>query len=285
MKVLPFKIPKPEHDALVYQEDIGDLFYDKLHQHEEIQVSYIIKGEGKLIVGDTVNYYKPNDIIVIGSYLPHILKSDTNFHKKSEMLSLFFTKKSFGNSFFEMEETKLLEPFFTRATHGFKAISEKEKMADLFLELRSAEKFDQFLILLKLLKIGSLCDYKSLSSFIYEKQYSDDEGNRMRDIFEFTMSNFNTNITLEEVADKANMTKNAFCKYFKKRTNKTYFQFLTELRVEHATKLLLSKNKFTIAEIAYESGFKNISNFNRQFKEIKKRTPSDFRKKNKLSFS
>ncbi|HXJ97615.1 MAG TPA: AraC family transcriptional regulator [Gelidibacter sp.] len=284
MKVLPFKIPKPEHDALVYQEDIGDLFYDKLHQHEEIQVSFIIEGEGKLIVGDTVNYYKPNDIIIIGSYLPHIFKSDASIPKKSEMLSLFFTKKSFGKNFFELEETKMLQPFFNRATHGFKAISEKEKMADLFLELRSAEKFDQFLILLKLLKFGSLCEYKSLSSFIYEKKYSDDEGNRMRDIFEFTMTNFTTNITLEEVSDKANMTKNAFCKYFKKRTNKTYFQFLTELRVEHATKLLLSKNQFTIAEIAYESGFKNISNFNRQFKEIKKRTPSDYRNEKNIIY-
>lgn len=279
MKVLPFKIPKPEHDALVYQEDIGDLFYDKLHQHEEIQVSYIVKGEGKLIVGDTVNDYKPNDVIVIGSYLPHILKSDTSTHKRSEMVSLFFTKKSFGKDFFELEETKLLESFFTRATHGFKAISDKEKMADLFLKLRSADKFDQFLILLKLLKLGALCDYKSLSSFIYEKQYTDYEGNRMRDIFEYTMSNFTTNITLDAVSDKANMTKNAFCKYFKKRTNKTYFQFLTELRVEHATKLLLSKDKLTIAEIAYESGFKNISNFNRQFKEIKKITPSDYKTK------
>lgn len=279
MKVLPFKIPKPEHDALIYQEDIGSLFYDQLHQHEEIQLSYVIKGEGKLIVGDTINFYKPNDILVIGSYLPHLFKSDTSIHKNSKMFSLFFTKNSFGEKFFELEETKALLPLFTRAMHGFKVISEKDEMAKLFLKLRSSEKLDQFLILLELLKIASTCEYKSLSSFIYEKQYSDYEGNRMRNIFEFTMSNFNSNITLEAVSEKANMTKNAFCKYFKKRTNKTYFQFLTELRVEHATKLLLSQNKFTIAEIAYESGFKNISNFNRQFKEIKKFTPSDFRKK------
>ena len=67
MKVLPFKIPKPEFDALIYQEDNGDFFFDKLHQHEEIQLSYIVEGEGTLIVGDTINYYKPDDILVIGS--------------------------------------------------------------------------------------------------------------------------------------------------------------------------------------------------------------------------
>jgi len=279
MKVLPFKIPKPNQDALVYQEDIGAVFYDKLHQHEEIQVSFIIEGEGKLIVGDTINFYKPLDILVIGSYLPHILKSDTSVQGTSKMLSLFFTKNSFGEKFFELEETRALQPFFTRAIHGFKVISHKEALEGLFVKLESSQKLDHFLILLEVLKIAATCEYKSLSSFIYDKQYSDYEGNRMRNIFEFTMSNFHTNITLEAVAEKANMTKNAFCKYFKKRTNKTYFQFLTELRVEHATKLLLSKRKYTVAEIAYEAGFKNISNFNRQFKEIKKYTPSEYKRK------
>jgi len=115
MKVLPFKIAKPEQDALVYQEDLGVLFYDKLHQHEEIHISYIIRSEGKFIVGDTVNYYKPNDFLFIGSYLPHILKSDVSASEKSEMSTLFFTKESFRNSFFDMEETKVLQSFFSRA--------------------------------------------------------------------------------------------------------------------------------------------------------------------------
>jgi len=280
MKVFPFKIPKPEHDALVYQEDKGVAFYDKLHQHEEIQISFITAGEGTLIVGDTVNYYRPNDILIIGSNLPHIFKSDTNTSKKSEMLSLFFTKTSFGKHFFDLEEMRALQPFFKRATHGFKVVSNQKAMADSFLKLKSAKKLSRFLSLLELLKTASTCKYKSLSSFIYDKQYSDNEGNRMRTIFEFTMSNFSTNITLDAVSDKANMTKTSFCKYFKKRTNKSYFTFLTELRIEHACKLLLDSQELTITEIAYKSGFKNISNFNRQFKVLKKCSPSKFKSHN-----
>ena len=277
MKVLPFKIPKPERDALVYQEDKGVSFYDKLHQHEEIQLSLIVAGEGTLIVGDTINYYKPNDVLVIGSNLPHIFKSDTNIYKSSIMLSLFFTKNSFGDIFFQLEEMRALEPFFKRATQGFKVMSNQKTMVDLFLNLKSTTKLNRFIVLLELLKITSTSKYKSLSSFIYNKQYSNNEGNRMRNVFEYTMSNYDTNISLEAVSDKANMTKTAFCKYFKKRTNKTYFQFLSELRIEHASKLLLSENNYNISEIAFDSGFKNVSNFNRQFKALKKCSPSQFK--------
>jgi AraC-like DNA-binding protein len=122
-----------------------------------------------------------------------------------------------------------------------------------------------------------------LSSFIYDKKYSDNEGARMRNVFEFTMNNFENDISLDAISEVANMTKNAFCKYFKKRTNKTYVQFLNELRIENACKLLLSNNDHSIVEIAELSGYNNISNFNRQFKVFKNVSPSKFRKTVKFS--
>ena len=278
MKVYPFKIPKPLHDALVYQVDAVPIFYDKLHQHNELQLSFIVEGEGTLIVGDTVNYYKKNDIIVIGSHLPHVFKSNLNHGKKSHMITLFFAKDSFGKDFFELEELKELNAFFKRTTNGFLAISLKKQIATLFYKLDTSSKLSRFMILLELLKLLSVCKYKSLSSFVYEKKYSEIEGKRMQDVFEFTMSQFNSDITLNMIAQIANMTKTAFCKYFKKRTNKSYFRFLNELRIEHACKLLFDNKSLGIADIAYQSGFKNISNFNRQFKTIKGVSPKTFRK-------
>ena len=106
MKVLPFQIPKPTNDALIYQEDREIAFYDQLHQHEEIQLSYIVNGEGTLLVGDTISSYKSGDIFAIGSNLPHVFQSDSNLAEESVMLTLFFTKKSFGDDFFELEELK-----------------------------------------------------------------------------------------------------------------------------------------------------------------------------------
>lgn len=103
MKILPFKIPKPLRDTLVYQVDLDTVFYDKLHQHEEIQLSLIVEGEGTLIVGDKVNHYKSEDIIVFGSNLPHVFKSNPSKSKKSHMITLFFAKDSFGSDFFNLE--------------------------------------------------------------------------------------------------------------------------------------------------------------------------------------
>ena len=280
MKVLPFKIPKPENSAIVLQEDKEVYFYDKLHQLEEIQISIILEGQGTLLVGDTINYYKKGDVLVIGSNLPHVFKSDRLENITSHMLSLFFTKTSFGNDFFELEELKELRNFFKRSEHGFKITSSKKVAHQYFSQLKTAPKFKLFTSLLEIIKITSTSNYKSLSSFIYDKKYTDTEGKRMREVFEYTMTHFKSDISLETIASVATMTKNAFCKYFKKRTNKTYFRFLNELRIEHASKLLVEEKDFSIADIAYSSVYKNISNFNRQFKTIKKVNPSGFKTAN-----
>jgi AraC-like DNA-binding protein len=282
MKVLPFKIPKPESAALVYQEDLEPFFYNKLHQHEEIQLSYIVNGEGTLIVGNTINYYKSGDLIVIGSQLPHVFESDQKQTNNSNMLTLFFTETSFGKDFFNLEELTELQIFFKRAKNGFKVTSNQNRIMLLFKELETATKFERFIILLNLLKLFSISRHKSLSTFIYEKNFSFVEGERMKDVFEYTMTNYEKDITLESVANVANMTKNAFCKYFKKYTNKTYGTFLNELRIEHACKLILSEKSLNISDIAYKVGFNNISNFNRQFKKVKHQTPFSF--KNEKTF-
>jgi len=278
LKVLPFKVPKPNDDTFVYQEDYELVFYNKFHQHEEIQVSYIVKGEGALLVGDTINHYKKGDILVIGSNLPHVFKSETIANKKSLMLSFFFTENSFGKHFFELEELNQLRLFFRRSENGFKATSHKQNIQDYFLQLKESSKFERFIILLKVLNILSKSRYMPLSSFIYKKQYSDIEGKRMSALMDYTMNNFRNTICLEDIAKISAMTKNAFCKYFKKRTNKTYFQFLNELKIENACKLLLTNDDDSIADIAFKSGFNNISNFNRQFKSVKQIVPTEYRK-------
>ena len=277
MKVLPFQIPKPQYDALIYQEDHEYVFYDKFHQHKEIQVSYIAKGSGTLIVGDTINDYKKGDVLVIGGNLPHVFKSDENLEEKSLMLSLFFTKNAFGEHFFDLEELKTLHPFFKKAENGFKIVSSTSSLKESFSTLKEGSKVDRFMTLLSILQQLSLARTKALSSFVYERKYSDVEGKRMRDVMEHTINNYQQHIALEEIATIAAMTKNAFCKYFKKRTNKTYFQFLSELRIENASRLLSQHNELSIAVIAYQCGFRNLSNFNRQFRFIKKKTPSKYR--------
>ncbi|MDG1397485.1 MAG: AraC family transcriptional regulator [Polaribacter sp.] len=277
MKVYPFKIPKPGKNALIYQEDIAYVFYGKLHQHEEIQISFIEKGNGALIVGDRIFSYSENDIIVIGSNLPHAFKSDSNNKSISKMLSLFFTKNSFGSSFFDLDEFAEINSIFSKSQQGLLVKNKKTDIIKFFKKLKKATKLERLIIFLQILKLISKAKSATLSNFRYHKSYSDIEGKKMRGVFGYTMENYHKPIYLEDIADIANMTKNAFCKYFKRRTNKTYVSFLTELRIENACKLLQSKEEFSISEVAYKVGFNNISNFNRKFKEIKQITPLKYK--------
>jgi len=276
MKVLPFKIPKSKDVSLIYQEDIGEILYDKLHQHEEIQLCAIIEGEGSLVIGDSINEYKSGDILIIGSNLPHVFKSDTSNCKSSTMLTLFFTKTSFGEDFFELGDFAEMQKLFKISESGGIVTSNKNEILQLFSSLNKASNFERFIIFLKIVNELLNAEINPLSKFIYQKKYSDNEGKRMSNIMEFTMNNFNKEIDLDTIAGISNMTPNAFCRYFKQRTNKTYFQFLIEVRIENACRLLKNHDAL-IAEVSEKSGFKNISNFNRKFKDNKGTTPSKYR--------
>jgi AraC-like DNA-binding protein len=282
MKVLPFTIPKPKRDALIIQEDHQMGFYGFLHRHEELQISYIAQGEGVLIVGDTISSYTTGDVIILGSNVPHVFKSSEKLKQASHMLSIFFTQTSFGADFFQTEELKPLQSFFKKSENGFKLKSPSEKTIRLFHDIQKSTKLERFIHFFQLLKQLNTSKYLALSSFHSEKKYKDIEGQRMGAVFQYTMNHFREKIPLHAVAKEAAMTPNAFCNYFKKRTRKTYVTFLNEIRVEEACKLLREQQEYSIAEIAEQSGFQNISNFNRRFKEIKGLKPMVFRKENAL---
>tara|TARA_R110002073_G_scaffold40547_5_gene114942 strand:- start:35035 stop:35886 length:852 start_codon:yes stop_codon:yes gene_type:complete len=279
MKALPFKIPKPENSALIYQIDSGSFFYDQLHQHAEIQISFIEKGEGTLVVGDSINDYQSNDIVVIGGYVPHVFRSDTEAANESKMYSLFFDRTSFGDNFFELPDTKSTNRFFKATEYGIKVLSQKKKIIKKFKKLEKQNKFERVVTLLQIIGIINKSKTTALSSFLYKRKYSDNEGKRMTAVFKYTMEKYNEPISLETISGIANMSKNAFCRYFKKRTNKTFFQFLIELRVENACKLLSNHQDLAISTISEQCGFQNTSNFNRKFKAIKGGTPSQYRLK------
>ena len=281
MKVLPFKIPKPENRTLIIQEDKGISFYDKLHQHQEIQISLIVKGEGTCIIGDYVGEFKAADIFVIGENLPHVFNCDLIAKGDVHMISLFFTRSSYGEEFFSFPDFRSFYSFFKDSASGIKILSNKDELSVHLLKIMNNSKFDQFISLLRVLQLIVKGENQKLSSLINTKKYNGEEGKRMQDIFEYTMQNFNRNISLTEISDIANMTSNAFCRYFKQRTNKTFINFLNEIRIGNSCKLLAKTSDLSITEISYRSGFNNLTNFNRKFKAVKGITPSEYRKKSK----
>ncbi|WP_273566664.1 AraC family transcriptional regulator [Maribacter halichondriae] len=279
MKVLPFKIPKPFDSTLVVQEDKARIFYNQLHQHAEVQISYIVQGQGKLIVANSVYSFEAGDIYVIGSNIPHLFQSIPT-KELSHMITLFVTEESFGNDFFQIPELEDVKKFFRTSEGGIRVLSKKKSIRRILLELPTVDKLQAFIRFLKLVQKINGATIGELTTFVPSKKIiSNNEGRRLQLVFDYAMNHFDKEIKLNYVASLVHMTTPAFCRFFKQRTNKTFFEFLIELRLEHACQLLSGNEKLSIAEISEASGFQSISNFNRKFKKNKMASPSQYAKK------
>jgi len=278
MKVLPFKIPKPVDSTLVVQVDKAKIFYNQLHQHAETQISYIVKGQGKLIVANSVYGFKTGDVFIIGSNTPHLFQSVPS-KDMSHMITLFATTKNFEEDSLGIPELEEVKQFIAISSGGIQVMSKKKSIRKIMLELPTASKLGKFVKFLKIIQEINSAEVTQLTSYVPSKKIiSNTEGRRLQLVFDYAMNNFDKEITLNYVADLVHMTTPAFCRFFKQRTNKTFFEFLIELRLEHACQLLSRDDKMSIAEISEASGFQSISNFNRKFKKIKLVSPSQYSK-------
>lgn len=277
MKVQPFLVAKPLNENLIVQITKAPTFYRDLHQHSEIQLSLIVNGNGKLLIGDSVHPFRSGDFFVIGANSPHLFKNEKS-KKRVHMISLFFTQNTFGKDFFKLPDLEEVNTFFGIASGGFKLLTNTEEVNSIMLQLNKISKLTRLRLFLQLLGLLCVSERKRLTDFIYPKETGHLAGERLQVVFDYVLHHFQEEIKLNAIADLVYMTPNAFCKFFKQRTNKTFFQFLIELRLEHASQLLRNHKDLSIAEISESSGFKSISNFNRKFKLFKGNIPSHYRK-------
>ncbi|RAW02279.1 AraC family transcriptional regulator [Pseudochryseolinea flava] len=284
MKILPFKIPKTSQESFRLQEDQEIHFYDHLHQHPEVQLTLILESEGKVIVGDFVGTFKPGDIFLIGPNLPHVFRNDSKYYQEdagqfAHSITVFFEWQSFGEKFLSMPELAHLQEFSKLSARGlFLQEPVRNRVAQLMKQMFRKNGMDRLIVLLKILNI--LSENKGIEALASSGVYNDfDEvdGKKLADIYRFTMNEFHRKISLDEVASIAHMTTNSFCRYFKKRTRKSYVDFLTEIRIGQARKLL-QQDDLSISQISLEVGFNNLSNFNRKFRELCSITPTEFRR-------
>jgi AraC-like DNA-binding protein len=280
MKVIPFQVPKINKEAFRIQTDNAPKFYDKLHQHPENQIMLIKKGAGTLIAGDYVGRFSSGDLFLIGSNQPHVFRSDESTSKsKSRVsgISLYFDEKYAGENFWQLNELVTIRNFITHAGVGYRIENDTNlkltKLIEDLIKLTGIERLLSFIQLLKTLSESQ--DLKSLSAAGSKIRFSGSEGKRMNDILQFSLTQSFRKVKIKEVADVANLSTEAFCRYFKLRTGKTYTNFLNEVRVSNACKMLIEKEK-SIQEICFETGFANLSHFNRTFKKITRKTPTRY---------
>lgn len=284
MKILPFKIPKTSQESFRLQEDDEPHFYDHLHQHPEVQMTLVLSSEGKVVIGDFISTFKPGDIFIIGPNLPHVFRNDQTYYEgKSEMrarsISVFFEWQSFGEKFLSLPELSHLHDFAKIVERGVYVQQPlRHRVSQLMKIMFRRTGMDRLILLLKILNIMSENkNIEPLASPGAYNEFDEVDGKKLADIYRFTMNEYHRKITLEEVASIAHMTTNSFCRYFKKRTRKSYVDFLTEIRMGQARKLL-QQNDLSISQISIEVGFNNLSNFNRKFRELCSLTPTEFRK-------
>ena len=283
MKVVPFQVPKGSEEAFRVQVDSVPHLYNHLHQHPEIQLTLIKESNGTLIAGDYVGPFHAGDVFVIGGNQAHVFRNEERFFKKRSKaiaITIFFDETTLGENFWLLEEMKPLQQFLKNSSGGFRITGGKKKiLTEKLLSITNAKGIDRLIIFLEILKIlGSRKEMQPLAKPVLQRNIKSYDGNRLNKVIEFTFREFQRPITLKEVAALANLTPEAFCKYFKTRTRKTYINFLNEIRVNHACRLLTEDK--SVAAICYECGFMNLSNFNRIFKKIKQVSPGEWRKIN-----
>ena len=283
MKVVPFQIPKNTEEAFRVQVDDLPHLYNHLHQHPEIQLTLIKESNGTLVAGDYVGPFHAGDVFVIGGNQPHVFRNDEKFFKKRSKavaITIFFDETTFGEKFWLLEEIKSLQQFLKNSSGGFRITGRKKKLlAEKLVSIVNAKGIDRLIIFLEILKLlTSRKEMHSLATPVIQRNIKSYDGSRLNKVIEFTFKEFQRPITLKEVAGLANLTPEAFCKYFKTRTRKTYISFLNEIRVNHACRLLTEDK--SISAICYDCGFMNLSNFNRIFKKIKHVSPGEWRKIN-----
>lgn len=286
MKVVPFNVPHISKEAFRSQIDELQHFYDELHAHPEIQIMLILKSEGTLIAGDYVGRFTAGDLFVIGSNLPHVFRNDKAYYSsvrrlKAHSISLYFNQHYLGEHFWQLDEMGPVRNFVEKAGRGLKIYGRTkdniEKEVVRVSKLKGIEKIISFFEILKLLTASK--ELKPLSVSHHQQGYSESEGKRMNNILQFTFQESHRKIYIDEVADIANLSPEAFCRYFKIRTGKTYTSFLNEVRISNACKLLINKD-LSVQDVCFQVGFINLSNFNRAFKRITSKTPSNYISRN-----
>lgn len=265
---------------------VDQFFLDTpFHFHHLCELVWVEKSYGKRIVGDHVDNFDDGDLILMGPNLPHIWQNDQVFHRKKKGYRVKATVIYFPSDFLLnlTDEQTILRPtqeLIRRSSRGLKFNGvTNQKVSAILSAISEEEGFKKIIHFLQAIDILSQSrEYEYLASLSFKNLYDEKDTGRIHKVYQHLIQNFHRDIELQEVSNLCYMTPNAFCRFFKSRTQKSFTQFLNELRIGHACKLLHDEN-YSIADVCYECGYNNLANFNKFFKTITQTTPSEYRKK------
>ncbi len=284
-------------DAFVARELVEPHFDPNWHFHPHYQLFLVGEGTGTRFIGDSIQPFAPGDLVFLGPNLPHLWRSDQAYFDKkpgvqTRGLVVYFAEQFMGTDFLAKSEMNSLWHFMQQARRGLEWHGDTRQLAEAWLKkiVLLPAGFERVLALLTLLNaLSQATDCRFITSPDYTNTLKMADAaetgraparpsqayRRMQLVHDYVLSHYTDAISLEVVADLVGMSPTAFCRYFKLHSNKTFSEFVTEVRVGHARQLLMA-GLLSIKQVSYESGFRTLSNFNRQFKAVTGQTPSQY---------
>ncbi len=274
--------PLTDEDFFIVLNNYHAKFDFPVHYHPEYELNLVFNSKGKRIIGDSIEDYRNMDMVLIGPNTPHAWTGE-NDHDDVRVITIQFQKDVLSDATLNR---KLMAPIKEMLDKSYRGISFSQittfDLQKRIVQLSDKSGFDSFIELLSILYDLSISrNQKLLSSSSYVNKYENTKSRRIKKVTDYIYENYSGQIKLKEAADLVNMSETAFSHFFKKRTHRSFSDFVNDVRVGNAARMVVESEK-TMAEIGYECGFNNLSNFNRIFKKKKGCTPSEF-KKNQLS--
>jgi AraC-like DNA-binding protein len=279
------KVPVILLNSFIIRHDIQPNLGKIWHYHPELELHYIIKGEGVRFIGDRISNFSANEIILLGENLPHTWRCNEKYFQNNpdqvvETIMIQFSPDCLGKTLLNLPECYLIPKLYEKAKKGiiFHGAA-REKLAKLMTSAINTTNLDRIILLLSVLKtLAETDDYTFIASSESFYQSNEQDIKRLNKIYNYTLSNYKKEISLEEISSISNLSITSFCRYFKLMTKKTYYDFLIEIRISHVC-LFLVEDKIPIELICFECGFNNVSNFYRHFKKVIGMTPLDYKRK------
>ncbi|OOG73068.1 AraC family transcriptional regulator [Algoriphagus sp. A40] len=285
MKPRYHKVPIAPASSFGIRYDKKPNFGTLWHYHPELELHYIVKGQGIQYIGDTVSGFSDGDLILLGENLPHAWRCSEEYFQGNpgvmvEAMVLHFLPTCFGKEFLALPEAQSIPALFEKAKKGLKITGKtKEIITEKLKNLLESSHLDRLIYLMQILKILSETgDYETISpGYAFSHLNNISEMERLEKIYTYVMGHYRQNISLEQMASISNLSITSFCRYFKKMTNKSFFEFLIEVRISNVCKGLM-EDRLPLEIICSECGFQNVSNFYRHFKKVTGMTPFAYRK-------
>jgi AraC-like DNA-binding protein len=280
MEIIYESIFVPHRHSFITRKLAMDPNSHKIHSHKNFELNYITSGSGKRIVGNSISSFTPGDLVLLGPDTPHCWDVlDFEQDSPPECIVTHFYENIISSDFFNIPELEQVVDLLKNSINGIWFKGKKtEKVGNVLKKMVSLKGLELYIELLKVfhLLLG-IEERENLALPSSLPNIFDKDQNHINKIYEYVFRNIQTGIKLKEASSLVYMEPGSFCRYFKKKTNKTFMDYVKSVRIGIAAKLLAETDK-QITQICYECGYNNLANFNHYFKTIMKKTPSEYRK-------